>query len=70
MEDEGDISHLLITTKSWSAGLALQKVRHRINHQTTLVAMMNGMQHIADLRAVAPECPLFLASTTAGCHRR
>jgi 2-dehydropantoate 2-reductase len=67
--DEGDISHLLITSKSWSAGLALQKVRHRINHQTTLVAMMNGMQHIADLRAVAPECPLFLASTTAGCHR-
>ena len=31
--------------------------------------MMNGMQHIEDIQEVAPECTLFLATTTAGCHR-
>jgi len=30
---------------------------------------MNGMQHIDDIHLVAPECTLFLATTTAGCHR-
>lgn len=69
VEEGGDISHLLITSKSWAAGSALQRIRHRIGAGTTIVAMMNGMQHIDDIHEVAPECTLFLATTTAGCHR-
>lgn len=69
VEEGGDISHLLITSKSWAAGSALQRIRHRIGAGTTIVAMMNGMQHIDDIQEVAPECTLFLATTTAGCHR-
>ena len=68
-DDEDDISHLLITSKSWAAGSALQRIRHRVGTHTTIVAMMNGMQHIDDIQKVAPECTLFLATTTAGCHR-
>lgn len=70
VEDSGDISHLLITSKSWAAGSALERIRHRISSKTTIVAMMNGMQHIDDIRKLAPRCLLFLATTTAGCHQR
>ena len=69
VSDQSAISHLLITSKSWAAGSALQRVRHRIGENTTIVAMMNGMQHIDEIQEVAPECSVFLATTTAGCHR-
>ena len=69
VDDSSDISHLLITSKSWAAGSALRRIRHRVGDHTTIVAMMNGMQHIGDIQEVAPECTLFLATTTAGCHR-
>ena len=69
IDEDGDISHLLITSKSWAAGSALREIRHRIGNHTTIVAMMNGMRHIDDIQAGAPECTLFLATTTAGCHR-
>lgn len=69
VNDRDAISHLLITAKSWAAGLALKQIRHRISDTTHVVAMMNGMQHIDDIREVVPNCNLFLASTTAGCHR-
>ena len=69
VDDSSDISHLLVTSKSWAAGSALRRIRHRIGEHTTIVAMMNGMQHIDDIQQVAPECTLFLATTTAGCHR-
>ena len=64
------ISRLLITTKSWAAGDALQRVAHRLTPDTVIVGMMNGMQHIEDIRRIAPESQLFWASTTAGCHRQ
>ena len=69
VNDNDAISHLLITAKSWAAGSALQQIRHRISDKTHVVAMMNGMQHIDEIREVAPNCKLYLASTTAGCHR-
>lgn len=69
LDDSSNISNLLITSKSWAAGSALRRIRHRIGDHTTIVAMMNGMQHIGDIQEVAPECTLFLATTTAGCHR-
>ena len=64
------ISRLLITTKSWAAGDALQRVAHRLTPDTVIVGMMNGMQHIEDIRRIAPESQLFWASTTAGCHQQ
>ena len=69
IDDKDDISHLLITSKSWAAGSALSGIRNRIGAHTTIVAMMNGMQHIDEIYEVAPESDLFFATTTAGCHR-
>jgi len=68
-DDTSAIEHLLITTKSWGAHDAIKRIQHRITERTVVVAMMNGMQHVDDLKPLIPESQLFLASTTAGCHR-
>ena len=69
VEDTAEIEHLLITTKSWGAHDAIKCIQHRLTDRTVIVAMMNGMQHIDDLKPLISETQLFLASTTAGCHR-
>ena len=69
VEDIAEIEHLLITTKSWGARDAITRIQQRLTKRTVVVAMMNGMQHVDDLKPLIPETQLFLASTTAGCHR-
>jgi len=69
VEDTSAIEHLLITTKSWGAHDAIKRIQHRLTEDTVVVAMMNGMQHVDDLKPLTLESQLFLASTTAGCHR-
>ena len=69
VEDTAEIEHLLITTKSWGAYDAIQHIQHRLTKRTVVVAMMNGMQHVDDLKPLIPKTQLFLASTTAGCDR-
>ena len=69
VDDTAAIEHLLITTKSWGAHDAIKRIQHRLTERTVTVAMMNGMQHVDDLRPLIPETQLFLASTTAGCYR-
>ena len=69
VDDTSTIEHLLITTKSWGAHDAIIRIQHRLTERTVVVAMMNGMQHVDDLKPLIPESQLFLASTTAGCHR-
>ena len=64
-----EIEYLLITTKSWGAYDAITRIQHRLTKRTVVVAMTNGMQHVDDLKPLIPETQLFLASTTAGCHR-
>ena len=69
VDDAAEIEYLLITTKSWGAHDAITRIKHRLTKRTVVVAMMNGMQHVDDLKPLIPETQLFLASTTAGCHR-
>jgi len=69
VDNTAAIEHLLITTKSWGAHDAIKSIQHRLTERTVVVAMMNGMQHVDDLKPLIPETQLFLASTTAGCHR-
>ena len=69
VDDTPEIEYLLITTKSWGAHDAITRIQHRLTKRTVVVAMMNGMQHVDDLKPLIPETQLFLASTTAGCHR-
>ena len=59
VEDTAEIEHLLITTKSWGAYDAIQHIQHRLTKRTVVVAMMNGMQHVDDLKSLIPD----LAST-------
>ena len=69
VDNTAAIEHLLITTKSWGVHDAITRIQHRLTERTVVVAMMNGMQHVDDLKPLVPETQLFLASTTAGCHR-
>ena len=69
VDNTAAIEHLLITTKSWGAHDAIKRIQNRLTERTVVVAMMNGMQHVDDLTPLIPETQLFLASTTAGCHR-
>ena len=69
VDESAEIEHLLITTKSWGAHDAVKRIQHRLTERTVVVAMMNGMQHVDDLKRLIPETQLFLASTTAGCHQ-
>ena len=69
VDESAEIEHLLITTKSWGAHDAVKRIQHRLTERTVVVAMMNGMQHVDDLKPLIPETQLFLASTTAGCHQ-
>jgi len=69
VDDTSAIEHLLITTKSWAARDAVKGIQHRLNEHSVVVAMMNGMQHVDDLKSMLSVNQLFLASTTAGCHR-
>ena len=69
VDDTAEIEYLLITTKSWGAHDAITRIQHRLTKRTVVVAMMNGMQHVDNLKPLIPETQLFLASTTAGCHR-
>jgi 2-dehydropantoate 2-reductase len=69
VDDTSAIEHLLMTTKSWGAHDAIKRILHRLTERTVVVAMMNGMQHVDDLKPLIPKSQLFLASTTAGCHR-
>ena len=48
VEDTAEIEHLLITTKSWGAYDAINRIQHRLTERTVVVAMMNGMQHVDD----------------------
>ena len=50
VEDTAEIKHLLITTKSWGAHDAIKLIQHRLTERTVVVAMMNGMQHVDDLK--------------------
>ncbi len=69
VDDTAKLEYLLITTKSWGAHDAITRIQHRLTKRTVVVAMMNGMQHVDDLKPLISETQLFLASTTAGCHR-
>ena len=69
VDNTSAIEQVLITTKSWGAHDAIKRIQHRLTKRTVVVAMMNGMQHVDDLKPLIPETQLFLASTTAGCHR-
>ncbi|MEH6624883.1 MAG: 2-dehydropantoate 2-reductase [Motiliproteus sp.] len=63
------ISRLLITTKSYDTEAAIQSIAHRIQRDTIIVIMQNGMggqQKVADL---FPNSPVYAGTTTEGAYR-
>lgn len=63
------IAHLLITTKAWAVESALQSVSNRLNPESTVVLLCNGMGLAERATPLIGDATLILASTTAGCRR-
>ena len=63
------INNLLITTKAQQTLPALQTLSHRINTNTTLILLQNGMGVAQEIQKYLPHNPLFLGITTEGAYR-
>ena len=62
------ISHLLVCTKAWAVPDALAGIAPRLNRNSTVVLLCNGMG-LAELTVpLLNGATLFLGSTTAGCR--
>lgn len=63
------IANLLITTKAQQTLSALHALAHRINSNTTLIVLQNGMGITEKIQKHLPDNPLFLGTTTEGAYR-
>ena len=62
------VSHLLVCTKAWAVPDALAGITHRLNRNSTVVLLCNGMG-LAELAVpLINGATLILGSTTAGCR--
>ena len=63
------IDNLLITTKAQQTLPALHTLAHRININTKLILLQNGMGVAEEIQKQLPHNPLFLGITTEGAYR-
>jgi len=63
------IHNLIIATKAQQTLPALHTLAHRININTTLILLQNGMGVAEDIQKQLPHNPLFLGITTEGAYR-
>ena len=63
------IRHLIITTKTWQTRAAFDGIRDRLDEQSTLIVMQNGMGTADWLQAQLPQAVVLAATTTQGAYR-
>ena len=68
-DDHYAISHLLVTTKAYDVRAALEDVAHRLDPDTHIVILVNGMGFMEELRSDFPDVQFTAATTTAGSYR-
>jgi 2-dehydropantoate 2-reductase len=66
--DTADISHLLVCTKAWAVPDALAAIAPRLNRDSTVVLLCNGMGLAELALPLINGASLILSSTTAGCR--
>ncbi len=67
--DSAIIGHLLITTKAYDVHSALSEVAHRLDANTQIVILVNGMGFMADIVDQFPQLQFTLGTTTQGAYR-
>jgi 2-dehydropantoate 2-reductase len=67
--DTGHISYLLVTTKAYDVRSAVLSVAHRLDRQSRIVLLANGLGFAEEIRADLPEPDFFCGTTTEGAYR-
>ncbi len=67
--DSGPITHLLVTTKAYDVRGAVGAVAHRLNSDTRLLLLVNGMGLIEELHNDFPNLDIYNSTTTEGAYR-
>ena len=68
-ENCGGISHLLVTTKAYDVGSAVQSIAHHLGADSTALVLVNGMGLAAQLQRDFPQLDIFSGTTTEGAYR-
>jgi 2-dehydropantoate 2-reductase len=66
---DSPISHLMVTTKAYDVRPALAAVRHRLQDNTRILLLANGMGFIEELRAQGLSHRIYCGTTTEGAYR-
>jgi len=67
--DPDPISHLLVTTKAPDVLAAVMSVAHRVDADSQVLLLANGMGFTDELRRHLPQVDCYLGSTTEGAYR-
>ncbi len=68
-KDAGEISHLLVTTKAYDVEQAVRSIVHRLDGQSQVLLLVNGLGHAQPLLQDFPWLQLFYGTTTQGAYR-
>lgn len=68
-DENGAISHLLITTKAYDVVAAFSEVKHRLNADSQVILLVNGMGFVDDLASNFPDFQFTFGTTTEGAYR-
>ncbi len=68
-EDPAPISHLLVTTKAQDVRAAVMSVAHRLDANSQVLLLANGLGFADELRRDLPQLDYYLGSTTEGAYR-
>ena len=67
--DAGHIGHLLVTTKAYDVYSAVTSVAHRLDENSQVLLLTNGLGYSDELRRALPAIDHYLGSTTEGAYR-
>jgi 2-dehydropantoate 2-reductase len=67
--DSDDIDHLLICTKAYDVRSALGQIAHRLNQESCILVLVNGMGLMDKLSTEFPNLQFAFGTTTEGIYR-
>jgi len=67
--DAGYIRHLLVTTKAYDVFPAVMSVAHRLDVESQVLLLANGLGYSEELRRALPAIDYYHGSTTEGAYR-
>ncbi len=69
IKEPNAIHHLLVTTKAYDVRAAVSQLKHRLNPNSHIVVLVNGMGFMSTLQSDFPNYQFACGTTTAGAYR-